>query len=107
MNNANEKYVNRQITDEVWVRVDARLGLDWSTVSFVPQSRLLAGLTSVSDWIGSGEHFEDPSTPWEDNISRALDARGGVSVAQWTDDQIAWFSSRRWVCFPLPDASIY
>lgn len=55
-----------------------RLGLDWPTVSSVHQSRLLAGLTSVSDWIGSGEHFEDPSAPWEGSIGRALDAAGFI-----------------------------
>lgn len=55
-----------------------RLGLDWPTVSSVPQARLLAGLTSVADWVGSGEYFEDPAAPWEGNISSALDDAGFI-----------------------------
>ncbi|MDA6076194.1 HD domain-containing protein [Edwardsiella anguillarum] len=27
------------------------------------QARILAGLTTVADWIGSGPHFEDPAIP--------------------------------------------
>jgi CRISPR-associated endonuclease/helicase Cas3 len=40
------------------------------------QSRLLAGLTTVADWIGSGEAFEDPSVPWHDKIKPAVDRAG-------------------------------
>lgn len=56
-----------------------QLGLEWPSISSVPQSRLLAGLTSVADWIGSGQFFEDPAAPWKENISRALDAAGFFS----------------------------
>lgn len=55
-----------------------RLGMDWPQPSSVAQARLLAGLTSVSDWIGSGKHFEDPSAPWQPRISQALDEAGFV-----------------------------
>lgn len=51
---------------------------DWPTVSSIPQARLLAGLTSVADWIGSGEFFEDPDKPWQENIGRALDDAGFI-----------------------------
>ncbi len=51
---------------------------DWPQIQSVSQARLLAGLTSVADWIGSGEFFEDPTTPWLENIGRALDAAGFV-----------------------------
>jgi CRISPR-associated endonuclease/helicase Cas3 len=54
------------------------LGTDWPQIASIPQARLLAGLTSVSDWIGAGEFFEDPSTPWRDNVARALDAAGFI-----------------------------
>lgn len=54
------------------------LGNDWPEIGSVPQARLLAGLTSVSDWIGSGPFFENPATPWEGNISRALDDAGFI-----------------------------
>lgn len=54
------------------------LGATWCQVTSEAEARLLAGLTSVADWIGSGQHFEDPSAPWEDNIERALDEAGFV-----------------------------
>jgi len=43
------------------------------------QARLLAGLTTVADWIGSGHHFEDPTLPWQPRIEQALDEAGFVS----------------------------
>lgn len=55
-----------------------RLNMGWPQVKSVPEARLLAGLTSVADWIGSGEFFENPATPWEDNIGKALDAAGFI-----------------------------
>lgn len=42
------------------------------------QARLTAGLTSVADWIGSGEYFEDPGKRWQDNISLALNNSGFI-----------------------------
>lgn len=54
------------------------LQADWPDVSGTPQARVLAGLTSVADWIGSGQYFEDPRLPWEENISKALDAAGFI-----------------------------
>lgn len=55
-----------------------RLNADWPRVSSVPQARLLAGLTSVSDWIGSGQFFENPTSPWQDNICHAIDSAGFI-----------------------------
>ena len=57
------------------------LGESWPQVESAAQARLLAGLTSVSDWIGSGYHFEDPEQPWEDRISIAVDDAGFVPVS--------------------------
>jgi len=56
------------------------LGETWPQVQSTAQARLLAGLTSVSDWIGSGYHFEDPHKPWKDKISVAVDDAGFVPV---------------------------
>lgn len=53
-----------------------QLGEDWPELAGVPQARVLAGLTSVADWIGSGECFEDPSCPWQPKISEAVDKAG-------------------------------
>ena len=56
----------------------ARLAMDWPQPASVAQARVIAGLTSVSDWIGSGRHFENPDAPWQPNIECALDEAGFV-----------------------------
>ncbi|MCB1567939.1 MAG: CRISPR-associated helicase Cas3', partial [Xanthomonadales bacterium] len=56
----------------------ARLDMDWPQPASVAQARVIAGLTSVADWIGSGRHFEDPNEPWQDKIALALDEAGFV-----------------------------
>ena len=52
------------------------LKMDWPDIKSVPTARLLAGLTSVADWIGSGEFFENPLHSWEERISLSVDAAG-------------------------------
>lgn len=42
------------------------------------QARVLAGLTTVSDWIGSGSLFENPEEEWRSKIEQALDSAGFV-----------------------------
>ncbi|NTV67351.1 MAG: CRISPR-associated helicase Cas3' [Chlorobaculum sp.] len=39
-------------------------------------ARVLAGLTSVADWIGSGAAFDDPGEPWQSRVAAAVDAAG-------------------------------
>ncbi len=39
-------------------------------------ARVLAGLTSVSDWISSGAIFDDPGVSWQSLVSAAVDAAG-------------------------------
>jgi CRISPR-associated endonuclease/helicase Cas3 len=51
---------------------------DYPQVTGDLQARLLAGLTTLSDWIGSGSLFDDPTEPWETNIEQALDLAGFV-----------------------------
>lgn len=53
-------------------KLKALLDSDWPQLESVPQARLLAGLTSVADWIGSGSFFEDPAQPWRESIEPAL-----------------------------------
>lgn len=57
------------------------LGEDWPHINSAAQARLLAGLTSVADWIGSGIHFEDPAVGWEERIIPAIDDAGFVPTA--------------------------
>jgi CRISPR-associated endonuclease/helicase Cas3 len=42
------------------------------------QARVLAGLTTVADWIGSGALFEDPQEEWQPKIELALDLAGFI-----------------------------
>lgn len=51
---------------------------DWPEINDYATARLLAGLTSVADWIGSGQHFDNPAEDWQSRISRALDEAGFI-----------------------------
>lgn len=56
-----------------------RSGMSWPFVNSNHQARLVSGLATVSDWIGSGHHFEDPGLPWEGKISLAVSDAGFVT----------------------------
>lgn len=74
-----------------------RLDSDWPQVASVPQARLLAGLTSVADWIGSGAFFEDPAQPWQERIEPALDDAGFIRPSYHADlsfEQLFGFAPR-------------
>ena len=51
---------------------------DWPTFEFEAQARVVAGLTSVADWIGSGEFFENPNVDWQPQIAAALNDAGFI-----------------------------
>ena len=51
---------------------------DWPIFQFAAQARVVAGLTSVADWIGSGEFFENPSVDWQPQIATALNNAGFI-----------------------------
>ncbi len=75
----------------------ALLDSDWPQVTSVPQARLLAGLTSVADWIGSGSFFEDPAQPWKGHIKPALDDAGFIRPDYRADlsfEQVFGFAPR-------------
>lgn len=57
-------------------QLQAEFGADWPQIDSYASERLLAGLTTVADWIGSGEHFEDPSRPWQGTLDSTLDTLG-------------------------------
>ncbi|UCQ26608.1 CRISPR-associated helicase Cas3' [Edwardsiella tarda] len=54
------------------------MGEEIPTITTPEQARVLAGLSTVADWIGSGHHFEDPAIPWQPRIEQALDEAGFV-----------------------------
>ena len=53
-------------------------GCDWPAINTPEQARALAGLTTVSDWIGSSSYFEDPSPKCEVSVEKALDDAGFI-----------------------------
>lgn len=55
------------------------LNMDWPQLENTAKARLVAGLTSVADWIGSGQHFENPNQPWRELIDTALQESGWVT----------------------------
>ena len=63
---------------ELLVQLKQALGIDFPVVRDALQARVLAGLTTVSDWIGSGSLFEDPDADWRPRIAQALDCAGFV-----------------------------
>lgn len=54
---------------------------DWPVPPDAETVRLVAGLTIVADWIGSGPHFDDPAPDWRPLTARAVDEAG---FASWT-----------------------
>lgn len=59
-------------------RLEDELKQKWEPVASLAMARYLAGLTTVSDWIGSGKNFEDPLEPWEQHVDRALEEAGFI-----------------------------
>ncbi|WP_196373640.1 CRISPR-associated helicase Cas3' [Pseudomonas fluorescens] len=55
-----------------------QMGMGWPDIPSEAIARVVAGLASVSDWIGSGPLFENPASPWEGSIARAVDEAGFV-----------------------------
>ncbi|MGS0639847.1 HD domain-containing protein, partial [Citrobacter sp. VF227] len=62
----------QQERDALVADMKAQLQMDWPQVSSVAQARLVAGLTSVADWIGSGQYFEDPAALCRERVSQSL-----------------------------------
>lgn len=87
----------QQEREALVAELKAQLQMDWPQVSSVAQARLVAGLTSVADWIGSGQYFEDPAAPWRERVSQALDDAGFVPPSYQqglTFEQVFGFPAR-------------
>jgi len=59
-------------------KLKSQLNCDWPKVRSPLHALILAGLTTVSDWIGSSDQFDDPTKDWQSLIEPALDAAGFV-----------------------------
>ncbi|MGM0988507.1 MAG: CRISPR-associated helicase Cas3' [Pseudomonadota bacterium] len=53
---------------------------DWPEKLTPTQARVLAGLTTVADWIGSGQFFEDPTADWQPRVGQAIADAGFLPV---------------------------
>jgi CRISPR-associated endonuclease/helicase Cas3 len=63
---------------ELLAQLKQVLGADFPVVKDALHARVLAGFTTVSDWIGSGTPFEDPNAAWQSRIELALDSAGFI-----------------------------
>ncbi|MFA6687218.1 MAG: CRISPR-associated helicase Cas3' [Desulfuromonas sp.] len=54
------------------------LATDFPDIQDDLQARVLAGLTTVADWIGSGALFENPHEDWRQQVEAALDLAGFI-----------------------------
>ena len=63
---------------ELFAQLKQTLGTEFPVVKDALQARVLAGLTTVSDWIGSGALFDDPHEEWQPKIAQALDLAGFI-----------------------------
>ena len=68
----------QQRREELVARLKAALQTEFPSVTSDLQARVLAGFTTLSDWIGSGSLFDDPVEDWQPRIKQALDAAGFV-----------------------------
>lgn len=68
----------QQQREKLVAALKGALECDWPTVVNPMQAKVLSGLTTVSDWIGSSSRFEDPEQPWRSSIEQALNAAGFV-----------------------------
>lgn len=63
---------------ELLTHLKQSLATKFPDVQDALQARALAGLTTVTDWIGSGALFEDPQEDWQQKIETALDLAGFI-----------------------------
>jgi len=68
----------QQRREELLVELKAALQAEFPTITCDLQARVLVGLTTVADWIGSGSLFDEPAEDWRPRIKQALDMAGFV-----------------------------
>lgn len=81
----------------------------WPEINNYAIARLIAGLTSVADWIGSGQHFDNPNEDWQSKIQQALDEAGFIKPTiqrGLSFEQVFGFSPRETQSLLIEQASI-
>lgn len=58
-------------------QLKSALNANWPAISDEKQARLLAGLTTVADWLGSTTRFDDPKNDrWQSDVETAVNEAG-------------------------------
>ncbi len=68
----------QQRREELLTELKCLLNCDFPNIKSPERARVLAGLTSVADWIGSSALFDNPETEWQPLIEQALDNAGFI-----------------------------
>jgi len=68
----------QQRREELVAELQTLLNCKFPKVKSPEHARILAGLTTVSDWIGSSSLFDNPADNWQPFISQALDNAGFI-----------------------------
>jgi CRISPR-associated endonuclease/helicase Cas3 len=68
----------QQQREELVSELKQLLNCTFPHINSPQQARVLAGLTSVADWIGSSSLFNDPLIDWQPLIKQALDDAGFI-----------------------------
>lgn len=93
----------QQRREELVAGLKAALQTEFPAVTSDLQARVLAGFTTVSDWIGSGSLFDDPAEDWQPHIKQALDEAGFVQPTLKQDlsfaDIFKWQAREVQQCF--------
>lgn len=65
--------------EQLIIALKSLLNCDFPSIRSPEQALLVAGLTTVSDWIGSSSLFDNPTIDWIPLIDEALDRAGFVA----------------------------
>ena len=65
--------------EELLFALKENLKVDWPNINDRVHAKILSGLTTVADWIGSSSSFENPAEPWREKIKIALDEAGFIA----------------------------
>lgn len=68
----------QQRREELVAGLKSALQAEFPVVTNELQARVMAGFTTVADWIGSGSLFDVPAEDWQPRIKQALDTAGFV-----------------------------
>lgn len=71
-----EKWLEKRI--ELIGQLKKALNQDFPKIENDLQAKLIAGLTTVADWVGSGSLFDNPAEDWQSQIQKSLYQAGFI-----------------------------